>query len=93
MIAQACHASLSAYKKAGIKDKLKWELTGSKKVVLKCNSEEELLRLNNEARRLPHYLVRDAGLTQVKPGTITALAIGPASDEEIDKITSELKLL
>ena len=37
-------------------------------------------------------LITDAGRTTVEPGTITCLAIGPDSDEKIDKITKELKL-
>lgn len=40
---------------------------------------------------LPLY--RDAGKTQVLPGTVTALGIGPASAEEVAKILPNLKLL
>jgi len=54
-----------------------------------------LLALRDEARRLklPNALVRDAGYTQIPAGSITALAIGPAKEEEVDRITGDLKLL
>ena len=93
-IAQACHASLGAYKKASPIVKKKWEEAGSKKVVLKVRSEKELLELYEKAekKRIPCFLVKDAGLTQLEPGTITALAIGPAKEEVVDEITGHLKL-
>ena len=43
--------------------------------------------------KIPNAMIRDAGLTQVKKGEITALAIGPEEEEKIDKITRNLKLL
>lgn len=42
--------------------------------------------------KIPHFLVKDAGLTQVKPGTVTALGVGPIEENKIDKITGKLKL-
>lgn len=39
------------------------------------------------------YLVEDAGHTQIKAGSKTILAVGPAFSNEIDPITEHLKLL
>ena len=36
--------------------------------------------------------VRDAGHTQLAPGTQTVLCVGPDSTEKIDRITGHLKL-
>ena len=44
-------------------------------------------------RKIPCFIVKDAGLTQLPPGSTTALGIGPFSSIEIDKITGNLKLL
>ena len=67
---------------------------GQPKVVVKCQSEEQLIDLKNHASSLniPFSLVRDAGRTQIAPGSKTVLGIGPASDETIDKVTGHLKL-
>ncbi len=72
-----------------------WKRSGQEKVVLRVDTLNELLELYNKAKAagLPISLVRDAGHTQVPPGTITAIAIGPAPEHEIDKITGHLKLL
>jgi len=42
---------------------------------------------------LPWSEVTDAGHTQIAPGTITCISIGPAPENLIDKITGDLKLL
>ena len=48
---------------------------------------------NNMFFDKPWSEVTDAGHTQIAPGTITCLSIGPAPEENIDKITGDLKLL
>ena len=92
--AQAAHASLGAFEHAGDQAQRQWKRGGQKKIVLKANGKEELYALKEEAKfhGLPTYLVTDAGLTQVEPGTPTALAIGPAADADVDEITGDLSL-
>jgi len=70
-----------------------WET--QEKVVLKVESLKELEQIEQAAIEfdLPWSEVSDAGHTQLPPGTITCISIGPAPEEEIDKITGDLKLL
>ena len=91
--AQVAHASVEAWKKSNKKVRDAWEMEGAKKVVLQVGSKEELLELKMKAGKLPTALIRDAGRTEIPPGTVTCLAIGPAREEEVDKITGSLKLL
>lgn len=95
---QVAHASVAGYRKvlAHFPDVArKWEEEGEKKVVLKISGEKEMLTLFEKAKDagIPAALIHDAGLTQIKPGTSTCFSMGPWKEEEIDKITSELKLL
>jgi peptidyl-tRNA hydrolase, PTH2 family len=97
-VAQGCHAAVIAVEEAKKRAPelfMKWYMGGSKKIALKVNSEEELKRCYFQARdaNLPCSIIQDAGLTQLAPGTITAVAIGPAREIDIDKITGNLKLL
>jgi len=72
-----------------------WLKEGQPKIVVKINSLEELLRRYSKAKEkgLPAVIIQDAGKTQLEPGTITCIGIGPAPNEEVDKITGDLKLL
>ncbi|ELY94888.1 peptidyl-tRNA hydrolase [Natrialba chahannaoensis JCM 10990] len=94
LAAQVAHASLSAYEKADSQLRDQWKRNGQKKVVLKGESERQLHELAEIAERdgVPNAVVRDAGHTQLEPGTVTALAVGPAGDDRVDSITGELSL-
>ncbi|MFB6491415.1 MAG: peptidyl-tRNA hydrolase Pth2 [Thermoproteus sp. AZ2] len=96
--AQAAHAAVECTLKA-LKGKWRewaeeWLAEGQKKVVLAAGSLEELeeLRRRAEAAGLPAEIIQDAGLTELPPGTVTALCVGPAPDNLVDSVTGRLKL-
>ncbi|MEM3587554.1 MAG: peptidyl-tRNA hydrolase Pth2 [Candidatus Jordarchaeaceae archaeon] len=96
--AQAAHAAVSASEEARKKNPdwwKKWMGEGQKKVVVKVKSLEELKRFEYQAvkNKIPYALISDRGLTEIPPGTVTALAIGPGPESLIDSITGGLPLL
>jgi PTH2 family peptidyl-tRNA hydrolase len=98
LAAQVGHAAVSAAEKARQKCPGWWQAwlgEGQCKVTVKVKSLEELLELQKEAigLKLPHSLVADRGLTQLPPGTVTCLGIGPAPSVQVDRITGKLPLL
>jgi PTH2 family peptidyl-tRNA hydrolase len=72
-----------------------WFEGGQAKVVVKVKDMEELMEVRKRAESLtlPVVQIQDSGLTQIPPGTITCIAIGPAPSEVIDRVTNDLKLL
>ncbi|HIH40770.1 MAG TPA: peptidyl-tRNA hydrolase [Halobacteria archaeon] len=92
---QVAHAAVSSFLKAKFIARQQWIKSGQKKIVLKVSSIEEMLNLKEiaEGYKLPCSLIQDAGLTEIPPGTITALGIGPDKADTIDKVTGHLKML
>lgn len=92
---QCCHACLNAYEKSNETIRKIWKEQGEKKVILAVENLEELLKIKREAKklRIPSFLVKDAGKTELKEDTITCLALGPDYSEKIDKITGRLRTL
>ena len=96
--AQVAHASVSALEKTrAIHPEWvsEWLREGQKKVILKVNSEDDLIQIYNSALKmgLPAVAIFDKGLTQLPPNTLTTVGIGPAPEKIIDEITGHLKLL
>lgn len=92
---QVAHAAVTASDFADKDVKDAWIRDGQKKIVLRAATLKDLFFLKEMARRegLSTALITDAGLTEVPPGTITVLGIGPAPVEKLDKIAGKLKLL
>jgi PTH2 family peptidyl-tRNA hydrolase len=96
--AQAGHAAVSAAQAAHKRYRSWWDawlFEGQRKVAVKVKDEEELLELEEQAKELglPNALIVDKGLTEVPPGTVTCLGIGPAPAEKVDRLTGNLPLL
>jgi len=95
---QVAHGSIAAAERSR-KEKKEWLgawlREGQKKVVVEVVNDEELRELQEKADGLgiPNELIQDAGLTELPPGTTTVLALGPAPNEVIDKVTRGLHLL
>ncbi|XP_044261394.1 peptidyl-tRNA hydrolase 2, mitochondrial-like [Tribolium madens] len=95
--AQCGHAAVAAYAKAlnhTPKTLKRWLKYGGTKIAVRVDSEQELLDLEKKAKELKVLasVIRDAGQTQVAPGSRTVIAIGPAPKSVLDKITGHLKL-
>ena len=94
---QCSHAAVLAYKQSRIQDPRsleEWENCGQAKVVVRCDDEVELLAVARSSREmgLVTSLIRDAGRTQIAPGSKTVLGVGPAPADLVDKVTGHLKL-
>ena len=77
-------------------DMIEWLDGQFTKICVSVDSEEELMEVYNNAKNagIISSLIVDAGHTEFNGvHTKTCCAIGPASSEKIDPITSHLKLL
>ena len=97
MAAQVAHAAIGAYKQAMKKQRdmaKAWDATGGKKVIVWVESEKGLFDIKESLRKeIPRFAVTDAGLTQLAPGTVTCLGIGPYNSNVLDEYTGEVKLV
>jgi len=94
-IAQGSHASVEAALRAKKSDLDTWRSGGMAKIVLKVADEKELYRRIQLAKDagLATAIITDAGHTVVEPGTVTCGAVGPASENAVDSICGDLKLV
>ena len=93
-VGHACVLGAEHVRKSNLEWFSEWG-KGQEKVVLKVANLKELEQIKKNAIEydMPWSEVTDAGHTQIAPGTITCISIGPAPEEKIDKITGDLKLL
>ncbi|HLP80348.1 MAG TPA: peptidyl-tRNA hydrolase Pth2 [Acidobacteriota bacterium] len=95
LAAQAAHAAVEAVHRSDESTYKAWRSAGMKKVALKVKDLAELYKYEQLAKQadIVTAIISDAGKTVVEPGTVTCCAIGPDSEEKIDKITKNLQLL
>src|SRR3990172_1267380 len=95
--AQVAHAAVGAAleaRESHTKWYKEWLREGQRKVVLRARDLQELRELHEQARtlKLPAVMIDDAGLTELPPGTTTCLGIGPAPEDQVDRVTRRLPL-
>lgn len=96
---QTAHAVLAIVNDNIIKDRFvsayhQWIMNGGTKIVLAGESTKQLdaLKEKADALSLPNQIIRDAGRTEIEPGSKTVLVVF-GSVEEVDKVTGGLRLL
>lgn len=97
LISQASHAAVDASeaaKKLNHRAWIKWRNEGAKKVALEVESLEELEEVVEKAEELDivNVIIQDRGLTEIPPGSVTAVGLGPDLSVKMDKVTGSLKL-
>ncbi|POS75947.1 peptidyl-tRNA hydrolase PTH2 [Diaporthe helianthi] len=105
--AQCGHATLACFKSISKAARIagpsspaakllqRWERYGQAKVALQTKSADEMHELMAKARSLgiTAEVIADAGRTQIDPGSLTVLGVGPAPKSAVDQVTGHLKLL
>ena len=86
---QVAHAAIMTALEAKAKHRKwfsEWYAEGQKKVVVKGGTLRDLHALRAKARSLSlsTALVEDAGLTELPPGTVTCLGIGPGPNPIVE---------
>lgn len=69
-----------------------WMASSFRKVVLKAD-EKEWQRLKEEIKIQSHVIVRDAGLTELEPGTETVIGLWPIRKSQVSKTVKRLQVL
>lgn len=92
--AQASHVAVYATNRADDEVQQAWLDSSGMKVTLAAENESHIRELQKDAdsRGLPTSVIADEGRTEIDPGTVTALAIGPAPPDEVDAVTGNLSL-
>ncbi len=85
------HSAIARFSEA----EKQWLTTSFRKVTLQVSSDEELLKVYDQAESagIEAHLITDSGLTEFRGiSTITAAALGPDFDDILDPITRHLSL-
>ena len=98
-VAQCGHAvvdaTISAINTPNNHKFIEWRKSGETIICLKVPDELTLTTILTIATRkeIKNGIIKDEGLTEVDPNTITVAYMGPDNIEKIDKLTGQLKCL
>ena len=92
--AHAAVGSLQQAKKTHSRMVQRWNDSASRKICLAVDDEDELKYYLEQVQEasLPFALIKDAGLTEVAPGTTTVLGVRPGPRQTMDAIFQSLKI-
>jgi len=98
LAAQCAHAAAEcvlAAKRKIPRDLDRYIKHGARKIVCKAPDLVSLKQVHGRAKKsgLVCHMVTDAGHTEIPPGTVTVVGIGPGPRGAIDKITGDLSLV
>ena len=82
---QCAHAAVESLRKAKQTHSRmvqRWQESASRKVCL---------AVENEDASLPFAVIKDAGLTEIPPGTVTVLGVGPGPRHTMDALFKNLR--
>ena len=93
---QCAHAAVESLRKAKQTHSRmvqRWRESASRKVCLAVENEDELSHFVGlvEGASLPFAVIKDAGLTEIPPGTVTVLGVGPGPRHTMDALFKNLR--
>jgi len=76
-------------------DLVEWNMTGEAKIGVWCKNINQFEKILVDARDagINVAMIIDEGRTELKPNTITCMALGPAEDKLMNSITGKLQLI
>ncbi len=98
MAAQVAHSAIDLYQQILDRRMMAlnfWKIAGQKKIVVRGDSTEELLDIEQRVsinKSILRSTIHDAGRTEIPSGSITCLGLF-GTDNQLDPITRHLKLM
>lgn len=96
LVAQAAHGAVALVQGQERERLKRWEEEGNTKIAVGASTvqlKSLIATLGSEEVQVPCFVVRDAGLTEITPGSVTCVAIGPCAPTDVPDVVLQLPLL